>query len=160
VENHAKKIMNVKQTQHVINVSMEFVELPVAAPALLPHNAVPRKEHATTVWLVFAQQEDVELLVLSNLIVLVMAIALFAQQDMDVHQNVEDPVPKTLIVEVTSMDVDLVLIVFVFNHNVEQHVNLDQITLVIQLMDALSVTPLQIPLTLVPKVYPATLPVK
>ena len=136
MENHAKKIMNVKQTQHVINVSMEFVVLPVLAPALLPHNAVPRKEHATTVWLVFAQQ------------------------DMDVHQNVEDPVPKTLIVEVTSMDVDLVLIVFVFNHNVVQHVNLDQITLVIQLMDALSVTPLQIPLTLVPKVYPATLPVK
>jgi len=50
VENLAKRIMNVKQTTHAINASMEFVEQLVEPPAPLHHNAVHQEDHVISVW--------------------------------------------------------------------------------------------------------------
>jgi len=128
----------------------------VARPALRRPNVQLLKDHAITVWLEFVPLEDVEPPALSNLIVLAMEIAHFAQQHMGVPLLVEDLALKILIVEEILMVVVLVLTMFVFNLNVEQIVNQDLIILVIQLMDAPSVILLLILPILVLKVYPVT----
>jgi len=127
------KMLTVNRMALAINARTVSVEQRVELPALLHRNAVLLKDHVITVWLEFVHQEDVELPVLSNLIVLAMEIAHFVQQHMDALPLVEEHVSKILIVEEIPMVVDLALIAFVFNPNVEQLVNQDLIIPVIQL---------------------------